>query len=89
MDMYTCSLHLGPECVASSILFGAASCKLYMFLHLCIGDHDGRGQHFAHLQYPDRTDTECFKRDEAITLNCSHSDLRGPGIIFNSFQFND
>ena len=47
-----------------------------------VGDHDGRGQHFAHLQYPDGTDTECFKHDEAITLNCSHSDLGGPGIIY-------
>lgn len=49
----------------------------------CVGKHGGRGELFAHLQYPGRTSTKCFQQDEAITLNCTHSDLgEPPGTVY-------
>ena len=48
-----------------------------------VGKHSGRGELFAHLQYPDGTDTKCFQQDEAITLSCTHSDLgEPPGTVY-------
>ena len=43
----------------------------------CVGNHGDHSELFAHLHYPDTTDKRCFQQNEAITLNCSHSNFTG------------